>query len=167
MRCLHRILGITWQEKVINTIVLDRAKVPSMYSLLKQRHLRWLGHVVRMEDDRIPKDLLHGELSQETRPTGRPKLRYKDVCKRDLKALDIDVNTLEATASERPAWRQAVKEGLSRCEANPAQQSEAKRQKRKTSTQAPTTFVCSRCRTDCHSRIGLTSHIRRCQRARP
>ena len=82
MRCLHRILGITWQEKVINTIVLDRAKVPSMYSSLKQRRLRWLGHVVRMEDDRIPKDLLYGELNQETRSTGRPKLRYKDVCKR-------------------------------------------------------------------------------------
>ena len=82
MRYLRRILGITWQDKVTYISVLDRAKVPSMYSLLQQRCLRWLGHVVRMEDDRIPKDLLYGELNQETRSTGRPKLRYKDVCKR-------------------------------------------------------------------------------------
>ena len=82
MLCLRRILGITWQDKVTYTSVLDRAKVPSMYSLLQQRRLRWLGHVVRMDHDRIPKDLLYGDLSQGTRPTGRPKLRYKDVCKR-------------------------------------------------------------------------------------
>ena len=58
MRSLRRILGITSQDKVTNTSVLDRARVPSMYSLLKQRRLRWLGHLVRMEDGTIPKDLL-------------------------------------------------------------------------------------------------------------
>ena len=39
-RCLRRILGITWQDKVTNTSVLDRAMVSSMHSLLKQRRLR-------------------------------------------------------------------------------------------------------------------------------
>ncbi|KAJ7324884.1 hypothetical protein JRQ81_017904, partial [Phrynocephalus forsythii] len=49
-----------------------------MYTLLKQRRLRWLGHVVRMDDGRIPKDLLYGELIKGKRPRGRPQLRYKD-----------------------------------------------------------------------------------------
>ena len=165
MRCLCRILGITWQDKVTNTSVLNRAMVPSMHSLLKQRRLRWLGHVVRMEDGRIPKDLLYGELTQGTRPTGRPKLRFKDVCKRDLKTLEIDVDTWEVTASDRLAWRRAVKEGLSNFEEALAQQSEARRQRKKASTQADrpaTVFICPGCGRDCHSRIGLTSHTRRC-----
>ena len=112
MRSLRRILNITWQNKVPNSTVLERAGCTNMFTLLKQRRMHWLGHVVRMDDARIPKDLLYGELVQEKRPTGRPQLRFKDVCKRDLKALNIDQNNWEATALERPAWRQTVQKGL-------------------------------------------------------
>ena len=93
MRSFRRTLHITWQDKVTNNSVLERPGIPSMYTLLKQRRMRWLGHVVRMDDGRIPKDLLYGELAQGKRPTGRPQLRYKDVCKRDLKAMDIDLTS--------------------------------------------------------------------------
>ncbi|KAJ7335745.1 hypothetical protein JRQ81_013686, partial [Phrynocephalus forsythii] len=41
---------ITWHDKVPNSIVLNRAGIPSMYTLLKQRRLRWLEHVMRMDD---------------------------------------------------------------------------------------------------------------------
>ena len=51
----------------------------------------WIGHVRRMKDGRIPKDILYGELAVGKRPRGRPQLRNKDVCKRDMKALEIDV----------------------------------------------------------------------------
>ena len=59
LRCLKRILGITWQGKVPNTEVVNRAKLPSMYALLSQRRLRWLGHVYRMKEGRMPKDILY------------------------------------------------------------------------------------------------------------
>ena len=62
MRCLRRILSIHWTDKVTNNIVLERAGVPTIFTLLRQRRLRWLGHVRRMSDGRIPKDLLCGEL---------------------------------------------------------------------------------------------------------
>ena len=39
-----------------------------------------------MEEGRIPKDMFYGELATGARPVGRPTLRFKDVCKRDLKA---------------------------------------------------------------------------------
>ena len=70
MCCLRRILGITWQDKVTNKVVLEKAGIPSLYTLLKQRRMRWLGHVTRMKDGRIPKDLLYGELATGKRPTG-------------------------------------------------------------------------------------------------
>ena len=97
-----------------------------MYTLLKQRRLRWLGHFVRMADGRIPKDLLYGELVQGSRPRGRPQLRYKDICKRDLKALGMDLNRWETLTSERSAWRQVVHHGLSQFEETLVQQAEAK-----------------------------------------
>ncbi|CAH1268131.1 TLR1 [Branchiostoma lanceolatum] len=105
MRCMRRILGISWKDKVTNTEVLSRAGLPTMFTLLRQRRLRWLGHVRRMEDGRIAKDLLYGELISGKRRTGRPQLRFKDVCKRDLKALDIDTEHWEDLASDRSRWR--------------------------------------------------------------
>ena len=59
MRCFRRILGITWQDKVTNKVVLEKAGIPSLYTLLKQICMRWIEHVTRMEDGRIPKDLLY------------------------------------------------------------------------------------------------------------
>ena len=70
MRCLRRIMGITWQDKVTNKVVLEKAGILSLYTLLKQRRMRWLGHVTRMEDGRIPMDLFYGELATGKRPTG-------------------------------------------------------------------------------------------------
>ena len=72
--------------------------------------------MTRMEDGRIPKYLLYGELATGERPTGRPQLRFKDVCKRDLQALGINTEFLEVTATDRDAWRHTVKVGLSQYE---------------------------------------------------
>ena len=57
------ILGISWQDKLINADVLSRTGLPTMYTLLRQRRLPWLGHVRPMEDGRIPKEILYGELA--------------------------------------------------------------------------------------------------------
>lgn len=40
LRCLRRILGISWQDKSPNTEVLSRANLPSMFTMLRQRRLR-------------------------------------------------------------------------------------------------------------------------------
>ena len=102
LRSIRRILDVSWQDRVSNTEVLSRANLPSMFTLLRHRRLRWLGHVYRMEDGRIPKNILYGELASGRRLKGRPQLRYKDVCKRDMKALDINTDfpgrTLQPTA---------------------------------------------------------------------
>ena len=48
-----------------------------------------VGHVRRMEDGRIPKDILCGKLASGKRIVGHPQLCFKDVCKRDMNALEI------------------------------------------------------------------------------
>ena len=63
--CLRHILEITWQDKVTNKVVLEKVGIPSLYTLLKQRCMRWLGHVTRMKDGHTPKDLSYGELATE------------------------------------------------------------------------------------------------------
>ncbi len=112
LRCLRRILGILWKDKVTNNDVLSKAGIASMYTFLRERHLRWLGHVHRMEDGRIFKDLLYGELFSGCRAKGRPHLRFKDVCKRDMKSININCDSWEPTARNRTAWKQQLTTSL-------------------------------------------------------
>lgn len=65
--------------------------------MIRQRRLRWLCRVRRMEDCQIPEDVLYGKLASGKRSVGRPQLRYKHVCERDLKALDINTEIWEDT----------------------------------------------------------------------
>ncbi len=167
LRCLRRILGITWQGRVPNTEVLAQAKKFSMHALLSQRRLRWLGHVCRMQDGRIPKDIMYGELASGTRPTGRPALRYKDVCKRDLKARSLNPSDLEAATADRVSWWLAIRTSIKLSEGKREDQWEEKRQRRRQGaesvpTEAVTGFTCSNCNRLCRSRIGLFSHSSHC-----
>ena len=95
LRCLRRLLKIKWQDRVPNTEVLDRAGLLSMPALLSHRRLRWLGHVHRMDPHRLPREILYGELRDGARRVGRPQLRFKHVCKRDMKGAQINADTWE------------------------------------------------------------------------
>ena len=99
LRCLRRLLHIRWQDRVTNTEVLERAGSLSMPSLPIQRRLRWLGHAHRMEPDRLPREILYGELREGVLRVGRPLLRYKDVIKRDLRSALIDTSAWEDIAN--------------------------------------------------------------------
>ncbi|KAI0215823.1 hypothetical protein LSAT2_032114 [Lamellibrachia satsuma] len=77
-----------------------------------ERRLRWLGHVCRVEDGRIPKDIFYSELKIGSRPTGRPMLRFKDVCRRDMKACNSNTTSRETTIVERGILRVRVREGV-------------------------------------------------------
>jgi len=57
--------------------------------LLVQRRLHWFGHVAQMEDDRLPKQLLFGELLT-VRPHNRPKLHWRDVIVKDIQQMGLD-----------------------------------------------------------------------------
>ena len=111
-RHLRTIMNITWKDHVSNHNILTKGKIPSLHALISLKRLRWLGHVTRMEDGRIPKHMLYSELCLGTRPTGRPALRFKDVCKRDMKACDIDTSSWETAAQNRITWRKITRDGM-------------------------------------------------------
>ena len=55
----------------------------------------------------IPKSLLYGKLIVSKCNRGRQKLRFKDVCKRDIKSLKIRTDELELLAYD-PAKRKST-----------------------------------------------------------
>ena len=138
-----------------------------MYTLVSQWRLRWLGHVHRIANGPIPKDMLYGELVTGTRTVGRPYLRYSDTCKRDMKLAGIDDNTTswEAAADDRGHWRAVLKAGMIRGEDSRSVHEAVKREKRKQKSShppQPTTYICHKCGRDCHARVGLISHSSKC-----
>ena len=165
MRCLCRILSVSWMDKISNNEVLERADIPSMFTLLRQCRLRWLGH---MRHGGIPKDMLYGEPESGSRPVGRPKQRFKDVCKRDMLATGLPTGNWEIHAADRGKWRsvcsRALHVGETRLKAG-ADERRAKRKaavKKTASAPAASDYICGRCGRVCHSRIGLLSHKRKC-----
>ena len=62
-----------------------------------------------MEDDRPVKSLLYGELTEGTRPVGRPKLRYKDTCKSALKCGNA-LGHWKAKVENRTEWRHMIRQ---------------------------------------------------------
>ena len=162
LRCLRRILDISWEQHIPDTEVLRRAGTLSMHAILQQRRLRWLGHVHRMAPNRLPRAILYGELEQGTRLPGRPLLRYKDLCKRDLQDAAVDITQWEGQANDRNEWRQLIRQGIEAAEDRRIAHQKEKRRRRKESLHPASTFVCPECSRDCHSRIGLYSHNRKC-----
>ena len=84
--------------------------------------MRWAGHLVRMEDFRLPKQLFYGELIRGKRPQNKPRKRFKDVVK---DGLNIDVDEWEVMTENRATWRKLAMEGCIEFEHKRACSSEA------------------------------------------
>ncbi|XP_069763869.1 uncharacterized protein [Narcine bancroftii] len=108
-RCLRSILNIHWSAFIPNVEVLEMAEADGIESTLLKIQLRWVGHVSRMEDHRLPKIMLYGELSTGHRDRGAPKKRYKDCLKKSLGACHIDHRQWADIASNRASWRLTVR----------------------------------------------------------
>ena len=101
-----------------------------MYTLLRQRRLRWLGHVHQVEDCRIPKDLLYGELELGSRPVVR------DVCKRDMPATGLPTDNWEPLAADQDKWNTMCSQALRAGETKLKAEANAKRAIRKAAAKA-------------------------------
>ena len=62
MRCRRFPSGFSWHDHRRNVSVRHSCHLPSIASGTQFRRLRWLGHVARMPDDRLPVRVLSGQL---------------------------------------------------------------------------------------------------------
>lgn len=83
-----------------------------MEAILHKHRLRWTVHVARMADDRIPKQIMYGELEMAIRPQHKPKVRYKDCLKESLYKCNIGLDNWETLAEDPISWRTGIADGI-------------------------------------------------------
>ena len=170
IRCLQRILDITWKNKVTHTQIFQQTNTVSIEATLAKRQLRWVGHIKRMPEQRLPRRVLYGQLKDGRRSQGGQRKRFKDHIKSTLKSCNIPPADLETLADNRSLWRATCASGVVHLEAartSKRQEKRARRHQRRTeNADDGPAFPCEVCGKVCRSRIGLHSHMAAHQRLR-
>ena len=150
-----------------NVSVLQDADIPSIEALIIKNQLRWSGHVVRMPDERLPKQIFYSQLREGSRKRGGQKKRYKDTLKANLKKCSINVSTWESDAKEKDFWRSTTYDAAELFESRRREELEEKRRTRKERQQQPRNdpslpsgATCPQCQRTFKARIGLIGHLR-------
>jgi hypothetical protein len=112
-RVLRRVFGPKRDEvrgewrKLHNEELRDLYSSPSIITIIKSRRMRWAGHVARMGEKRNAYRLLVGK-PEGKRPLERPRRRWVDNIRMDLREVgwgDVDWIGL---AQDRNGWRAVV-----------------------------------------------------------
>jgi len=111
-KILRRIYGPTheggcWRPRWNNELY-SLYNEPNIEEDIKIRKLEWAGHIIRMEEKRIPKKVLNGN-SHTTRPVGRPRTRWANVVQRDALQL-LRIRRWRRRAANRDEWRYLMRE---------------------------------------------------------
>ena len=92
-QCIRSTLGVTkyqqWKEKLSSRhLAATFSLLKSLLDTILEQRLRWLGHLGRMEGNRLPKRVLFGELEKK-RPFHGTKRRWRDVVKAYKEAIGV------------------------------------------------------------------------------
>jgi len=76
-----------WKSRK-NRELEEMSKGENRVKWIKGQKISWLGHIERMEEDRMPKKIFTQEL-EGTRRRGRPRKLWKEEVERDLQVLGV------------------------------------------------------------------------------
>ena len=110
------LMKITWQDKVPNTKVLSWAGMPAVSTMVMSAHLHWAGHIARMPDGRLPKNIICGQLSSGAHQWGGQQLQYKDTVHMSDTKANIGPSIWEDLAWDCIQWRNSIKKRVEAAE---------------------------------------------------
>ena len=106
-KSLRRILRIFWPETISNQDLLACCSLDSMETIIMQRRWRWIGHVMRREQDSITRTALHWT-PEGKRKRGRPKNTWRRTVEAELKMLHHSWGSIQKLARDRQEWHSFV-----------------------------------------------------------
>ena len=166
IKILRFIFGVTWRDKLTYEEICRRIGSVSHESQFGRRQLRWTGHLIRMDDNRLPNQVIYVELSTGERRVEGQKKRHKDQIKTVLKKFKVAPEILETYAADRSGWRTKCHEGAKKCQQSRKELMRLRRQRRHQQdvNVEDRRFPCTICGRVCRSRICLQSQLKAHQR---
>ena len=112
--CVRTILGVArfqqWQERLTTKALAERFGMHlTIADVIMEQWLKWLGHVGRMDEERLPKKLMFGE-SRKTRTGHGTKRRWRDIVSQDLKSIGAE-DTWYKNCQDRKEWFDLCQDG--------------------------------------------------------
>jgi len=85
----------------------EMSKGENMVKWIKEQRISWLGHLQRMEEDRMPKKIFTQGL-EWTRRRGRPRKRWEEEVERDLQVMGA--RRWKEMVADRIKWKDIVRQ---------------------------------------------------------
>ena len=107
---LRRIFGPRRDEvtgewrRLHNEELNDLYSSPKIVRVIKSRRMRWAGHVARMGEEKEVYRVLVGK-PEGKRPLGRPRRRWVDNIRMDLREVGCRYTDRIGLAQDRDGWR--------------------------------------------------------------
>lgn len=85
-KCLRRILGIRLVDRVSNARLYERCCTPNIACFTQRRRMRWIGHLGRMGEDRLARQMLYSTMAFSVGSLWKPgHVRIIDVYQQTLR----------------------------------------------------------------------------------
>ncbi|KAK7094897.1 uncharacterized protein [Littorina saxatilis] len=104
---LRRILRIFWPNTISNQQLLAQCNRESLETIVTRRRWKWIGHVMRREQDSTTRTVLH-RTPEGKHKRGRPKNTWRRTVEGELKTLNHTWGTIKRLAQNRQEWRSFV-----------------------------------------------------------
>lgn len=96
MKVLRKIAGVTKIDKIRSDIIRKDLKIISVVQRIERQELRWFGHMVRMDEKRVVKEIWEMRMTGKKRK-GRPRRKW-------------NTEVAEALQTRGLTWTQARRE---------------------------------------------------------
>jgi len=100
-----------WKSRT-NRELEELSKGEYIVKWIKGQRISWLGHLERMEDDRMPKKIFTQEMVG-TRRRGRPRKGWREEVERDFQVLGV--RRWRELLIDREKWRGIVRQSNAHC----------------------------------------------------
>ena len=109
MGCLRRIIDVTRRDHIKNVDIRTNLDITEdIVERIQARRLRYFGHVVRMDQHRLPNIALYGRV-EGNRVRGRPRKSWLDNVTDDCYNRGWSIVEATQLATDRQCWRTYIR----------------------------------------------------------